>query len=90
VLIVSRSRSVIDKLKKDLSFELEMKDLGGANKVLSMEIGRDRKGGKVCLIQKEYLKRVLQKFNINDDTKPVNTPLAPSFQVKSYYVSYFR
>ena len=38
MLIISKSRSVIDKLKKDLSFEFEMKDLGEAKKVLGMKI----------------------------------------------------
>jgi len=47
MLIASKSRSVIDKLNKDLSSEFEMKDLGAAKKVLGMEIERDRKSGKV-------------------------------------------
>ena len=38
MLITSKSRSAIDKLKKDLSSEFEMKDLGEAKKVLGMEI----------------------------------------------------
>ena len=59
MLIAYRSRSAIDKLKKDLSFEFEMKDLGEAKKVLSIEIERDRKSGKVCLTQNEYLKKIL-------------------------------
>ena len=50
-----------------------MKDLGEANKVLGIEIERDRKGNKVSLTQKGYLKKVLQKFNINGDTKSVST-----------------
>jgi len=29
------------------------------------------------------LKKVLQKFNINDDTKIVSTPLAPHFKLKA-------
>jgi len=29
------------------------------------------------------LKKVLQKFNINDDTKSVITPLAPHFKLKA-------
>jgi len=33
MLISSKSRSTIDKLKKDLSSEFEMKDLGEAKKV---------------------------------------------------------
>jgi len=38
MLIAFKSRSAIDKLKNDLSFEFEMKDLGEAKKVLGMEI----------------------------------------------------
>jgi len=38
MLIASKSRFTIDKLKKDLSSEFEMKDLGEAKKVLGMEI----------------------------------------------------
>jgi len=38
ILITSKSRCAIDKLKKDLSSEFEIKDLGGVKKVLSMEI----------------------------------------------------
>jgi len=38
MLITSKSRSAIDKLKKDLFFEFEMKDQGEAKKVLDMEI----------------------------------------------------
>jgi len=36
--IASKNRSAIDKLKKDLSSEFEMKDLGEAKKVLDNEI----------------------------------------------------
>ena len=38
ILIAFKIRSVIDKLKNNLSFEFEMKDLGEAKKVLGMEI----------------------------------------------------
>jgi len=73
MLITSKSRSAIDKLKKDLSFEFEMKTLGEAKKVLGMEIEQDRRSGKDSLTQKEYLKKVLHRFNINGDTKSVIT-----------------
>jgi len=55
ILIASKSRSAIDKLKKNSSSEFEMKDLGEAKKVLDMEIERDRRSGKVSLTQKGYL-----------------------------------
>jgi len=77
MFIAYKGRSAIDKLN-DLSSEIEMKDLG-EEKVLGMEIERDRKGGKVSL---GVLKKVLQKFNINDDTKSVSTPLVSYFKLK--------
>jgi len=43
MLIAFKSKSTIDKLKKDLSSELEMNDLGEAKKVLGMEIEREQK-----------------------------------------------
>jgi len=82
-LIASKSRSAIYKLKKDLSSEFEMKDFGEVKMVLGMEIKRDWKSGKISLTQKGYLKKVLQKFNINDDTNSVSTPLAPHFKFKA-------
>ena len=49
IFIVSKSRSVINKLKKDLSSKFEMKDLGEAKKVLGIEIEQDQRSGKVSL-----------------------------------------
>ena len=45
-----------------------------------MEIKRDRGGS---LMQKGYLQKVLQKFNINSDAKFVSTPLAPYFKLNA-------
>ena len=67
---------------KDLSSEFEIKNLGEAKKVLGMEIEREQDSCNVGLTQKEYLKKILQKFNINDNTKTVSTPLAAHFKLK--------
>ena len=48
-----------------------------------MEIIRDRRSGKVSLTQKGYLKKVLQRFNIDKGTKSVSTPLAPHFKLSA-------
>ena len=83
MLITFKGRSVFDKLKKDLPYKFEMKDLGKTKKVLVMDFERDRKGHKISLMQNRYLKKVLQKFNINGDTKSVSTPLALYFELKA-------
>ncbi|KAE8713420.1 hypothetical protein F3Y22_tig00110210pilonHSYRG00105 [Hibiscus syriacus] len=44
--------------KTQLNREFEMKDLGEAKKILGMEISRDKKLGRLCLSQKEYLRKV--------------------------------
>ena len=41
ILIASKSKTIIDKLKEDLSFEFKMKDLGEVKKVLGIEIEQD-------------------------------------------------
>ena len=86
MLTASKNRSAINKLKKD---EFEMKDLSEAKKMLGMKIERDRKSDKVSLIQKGYLQKVLQRFNINGDTKSVSTSLAPHFKLEGHFVFYY-
>jgi len=52
-------------------------------KVLSMEIKRDQESCKISLTQKEYLKKVQQKYNINGNMKSIITPFAPHFKLKA-------
>ncbi|KAK9200145.1 hypothetical protein WN944_015341 [Citrus x changshan-huyou] len=83
MLIASKSKDEIEKLKTQLNQEFEMKDLGEAKKILGMEICRDRARGKVSLSQKQYLKKVLQQFSMTEQTKPVSTPLASHFKLSA-------
>ena len=70
----------IDKLKKEMSMEFSMKDLGAAKQILGMRISRDRVNGSLKLSQEEYVKKVLSRFNM-DGAKPVSTPLASHFKL---------
>ena len=54
MLIASKNRSPIDKLKVQLSCELEMKDLGEVRRILGMKIERDRMNGRVLNNRREY------------------------------------
>ena len=60
MLIAFKSKSTIDKLKKDLSSELEMNDLGEAKKVLGMEIEREQKAtmSLTTIEEREYISHV--------------------------------
>ena len=80
MLIASKNKFLISKLKSQLSEEFEMKDLGAAKKILGMEIQRDRKAGKLYLSQACYLEKVLGRFNMKN-CKVVSTPLASHFRL---------
>lgn len=82
MLIASRDKSLIQKLKTQLNNEFDMKELGAAKKILGMEIRRDRQAGKLFLSQQNYIERVLDRFNMNN-CKPVSTPLAAHFKLSS-------
>nr|CAE02229.2 OSJNBb0015C06.7 [Oryza sativa Japonica Group] len=79
MLIAAKSKEEISTLKKQLSSEFHIKDLGAAKKILDMEITRDRNSGLLFLSQQSYIKNVLQRFNMHD-TKPVSTPTALHFK----------
>jgi len=82
MLIASRDKSLIKKLKTQLSNEFDMKELEAAKKILGMEIRRDRQAGKQFLSQQNYIERVLDRFKMNN-CKFVSTPLAAHFKLSS-------
>ena len=80
MLIVGSSIEEIHNLKKQLSKQFVMKDLGAAKQILGMRIIRDKVIGTLKLSQLEYVKKILNKFNMNE-AKPVNTPLGGHFKL---------
>lgn len=75
ILIESKSKEEIREIKKLLSSEFEMKDLGCAKQILGMQIIRERNKNLLFLSQKSYINKVLARFNIYD-AKAVTIPLA--------------
>lgn len=57
-----------------------MKDLGAAQKILGMEIQRDRTAGRIWISQAKYIQKVLEKFNMQE-AKVVSTPLTAHFRL---------
>lgn len=73
LLLVSNSLDRLEQLKKDLSDQFEMKDLGEAKYVLGLEIERNRLLRTLTIGQQTYIKNILERFNMQD-CKPVSTP----------------
>ncbi|XP_073148775.1 retrovirus-related Pol polyprotein from transposon TNT 1-94 isoform X1 [Henckelia pumila] len=82
MLVAGPNKDRVQELKAQLAREFDMKDLGPANKILGMQVHRDRSNRKIWLSQKNYLKKVLQRFNMQD-SKPVSTPLPINFKLSS-------
>ena len=62
MLIVSKNRDEIERLKKQLASEFKMKDLGDAQRIFGMEIRRDKKNENVWLTQKSYFEKRARKI----------------------------
>ena len=78
MLIACHEMDFINELKQQLSNTFEMKDLGAAKKILGVQLKKDRKNGILSLTQHKYIRKVLEKFNM-DKCKPVQTPLPSHF-----------
>ena len=80
MLIVRSGIKKINNLKKQLSKQFAMKDLGAAKQILGTKIIRDKANGTLKLSQSEYVKKVLNRFNMNE-AKPVSTPFGSHFKL---------
>jgi hypothetical protein len=67
-------KSEAKRLKKELSCNFHMKDLGSANQCLGMKIERDRVNHRIKINQTQYIVDVLDRFGMAD-CKPVGTPM---------------
>ena len=82
MLLAPKGMDEITKLKKLLSSEFDMKDLGSAKRILGMDIFRNREAGTLQLSQSEYLQKVLKKINMVD-CKSSNTPVGAHFKLSA-------
>ena len=82
MLVASYNKDRVQELKAKLAREFDIKYLGPVNKILGMQIHQDRGNRKIWLSQKNYLKKVLRCFNMND-CKPISTPLPINSKLSS-------
>ena len=80
MLIASANMKEINHLKKQLSKEFEMKDLGAAKQILGMRIIRDELSGILKLSQQRYIEKVLEKFSFAN-SRLTDLPLGANFKL---------
>ena len=82
MLIAARNKTHVQKLKAQLKKEFDMKDLRETKKILGMTITRDVGSSRLWLSQKNYVLKVLERFNMAEE-RPVITPLTGHFKLSS-------
>jgi hypothetical protein len=80
IQIFGTSLNVIKEVKKNLSQNFEMKDLGDADVILNIKLVKEGDGG-VTLLQSHYVEKVLSHFGYSD-CKPAPTPYDASMILK--------
>nr|GEZ87294.1 retrovirus-related Pol polyprotein from transposon TNT 1-94 [Tanacetum cinerariifolium] len=80
MLIACKSKAEIGSTKSLLKKEFDMKELGEANKILGMEIVRDRIRKILRVSQSGYVSKILNNFRI-DNRKSVKMPLGGHFKL---------
>ena len=66
VIFMSKGSPLLSEIREALSKEFEMKDLGEVKNFLSMEITRDQTKHMITLLQKGYIKNILEQFGYLD------------------------
>ena len=75
ILISSPDKEEIQKVKNMLVKSFEIKDMGCAHRILGMDIQRNREEKILWLSQKDYIRKVIQKFQI-DGSKGASIPIS--------------
>ena len=74
MLLSGRHTGELTELVRKLRLKFAMKDLGPARHILGMKISRHREKRQLFLSQTDYIKRVLERFNMQS-AKSAWTPL---------------
>ena len=65
ILLATNDVGLLHDVKKFLSSNFEMKDMGEASYVIGIEIFRNRSHGLLGLSQKSYINKVLERFRMD-------------------------
>lgn len=81
LLIICKDINRINTIKQLFSKQFEMTDIGEANTFLGMHIEQNLKNETICMSQQHYLKKVLQKFKM-EECKTASTPIEKNLHLE--------
>lgn len=80
LLICSNDDKSLNEIKRNLSSEFEMKDLGPLKCFMGINIHIDKKNGSIKIEQKEYIENLLKKFGMYD-CNGIQTPMEENLKL---------
>ena len=81
LLLFTNSKDRMDALKRELANQFEITDLGEPNKLVGIEITRDKENGTLTISQTKYIEAILEKYGL-ENANSVSTPLHPNIKLK--------
>jgi len=78
--ILASSNTLMSQVKSDLNLKFDTQDLGLVKQILGMEITQDKTTGSITITQTQYLKKILERFQMTE-CHPVTTPLDPNVKL---------
>ena len=70
----------MSQVKSDLNSKFDTQDLDLVKQILGMEITQDKTTGSITITQTQYLKKILERFQMTE-CHLVTTPLNPSVKL---------
>ena len=80
--IVAKTKGLMEEVKKALSSEFDMKDLGEINHYLGMHIIRDRRNQTIHVNQTAYINAVIKRAGM-EGCNAVSTPMIPGRKLET-------
>jgi hypothetical protein len=81
LLIFTNDPKLMNDLKKELQDMFEVTDLGDPNKIVGIEIERNREKGELKILQSKYIEAILERYGLSE-ANAVTTPLDPKVKLK--------
>ena len=81
LLIFASTTKCIELAKQNMHELFEITDIGEPNKIVGIEITRDRDRNKITITQSSYIEAILTKYNLQD-ANLVRTPMDPNLKLE--------
>jgi hypothetical protein len=83
LLIIGKETREINIVKADLGKEFQMDDRGEVEYILGIQVVRDRNARTLKLVQTQYAKDVVKKFNMQNSKSRKHVPILPKTKFSS-------